>query len=125
MKILVNKKIKFSLVKVISILVGYSIWFIISQNELITTKFPIEIIISDKVKKQIIDNKLYNAEVEVTRKNAFNMLLNKFKLFFDTDNLKKGLHELETGSGLFISDFETRILRHDLPDKIKCKVDSI
>jgi len=123
MKVIINQKMRFSLLKVVSILVGYSIWFIISQNELISTNFPIEIIFSGKIVKNVAENRHYNAHVEITRKNAFKMLLNKFKLFFDTDNLKKGTHELETGSGLFISDFETRILKHDLPDKIMCKVE--
>lgn len=119
-KLLISKQIKEQpLLKFSAVIIGYSIWLFLSRNEVVQLALPVQITFSKPA--QCIEQ-LFIATTELPRFQAWHQLIKKFQLFFDIDNLSNGKHQLNTGSGLFISEFPVKVINHNIPDYLECEI---
>jgi hypothetical protein len=107
-----------------ALIIGYSIWFLFSKNENIIVKLPINISISKPDTGKININDNYFAELELNRILAMAKVKNDeyLNLFFDVDNLNPGEHKLNTETGLIVTNFQPKIVKHNLPNVIDCLI---
>lgn len=112
------------LLKFSALIIGYSIWMLFSKNEMVIVKLPIKISISKPDAGQIKIDANYFAELEISRILAMSKIKNSenLNLFFDVDNLNSGKHDLKTETGLIITNFQPKIVKHNLPNTVDCLI---
>ena len=112
------------LLKFSALIIGYSIWMLFSKNENVIVKIPINISISKPNAGKMNINDNYFAELELNRISAIAKIKNNeyLNLFFDVDNLNPGEHKLKTETGLIITNFQPKIVKHNLPNVVDCLI---
>lgn len=122
---LITKELKQQpLLKFSALIIGYSIWILFSKSENVIVKLPINISISKPDMGKININDNYFAEIELNRILAMNKIKNNeyLNLFFDVDNLNIGKHKLKTETGLIVTNFQPKIVKHNLPNVLDCLI---
>ena len=112
------------LLKFSAILIGYSVWIFFSKNENVIVELPINVSISKPESGQINLNDNYFAQLETNRISAIEKIKNNeaLNIFFDVDNLKAGEHKLKTETGLIITNYQPKIVKHNLPNVVDCLI---
>ena len=112
------------LLKFSALVIGYSIWLLFCKNETVVVKVPINISISKPEAGKMNIHDSYFAELELNRIIAISKVKNNecLNLFFDVDNLDAGDHKLKTETGLIVTNFQPKIVKHNLPNVVDCLI---
>ena len=110
------------LLKFSALIIGFTIWFFLSKNELVEINLPLDLIFSKPINTKLLIEDKFIAKVELPRIKAWQNIFSNFKIFFDVDNLETGDHNLNISAALFISDFPVKVIRHNLPEYLKLNI---
>ena len=110
------------LLKFSALIIGFTIWFFLSKNELVEINLPLDLIFSKPINTKLLMEDKFIAKVELPRIKAWQNIFSNFKIFFDVDNLETGDHNLNSSAALFISDFPVKVISHNLPEYLKLNI---
>jgi hypothetical protein len=110
------------LLKFSALIIGFTIWFFLSKNELVEINLPLDLIFSKPINTKLLMEDKFIAKVELPRIKAWQNIFSNFKIFFDVDNLDTGDHNLNSSAALLISDFPVKVISHNLPEYLKLNI---